>query len=122
GGSMAVKDIEAAAHKVGFNFKRIQKDRKKVRNPRIETGRTGNGVGAKWVWQIEEEQPEDSKDSKDSNVSRALESMESTESTESSKTEAHSMHAPRKPSCQQHGTHYAVSICLTCRGLAKETV
>src|SRR5699024_9445485 len=47
GGSMAVKDIEAAAHKVGFNFKRIQKDRKKVRNPRIETGRTGNGTGAK---------------------------------------------------------------------------
>lgn len=121
GGSMEVKDIEKAANAIGFNFKRIQKDRSKVKNPRIETGRNGFGKGAKYIWQIEEAPMDSTETTMDPMHSIDTSAKETMESMESMTKEPESMHAPRKPSCQQHGTHYAVSVCLTCRGLAKES-
>jgi hypothetical protein len=121
GGSMEVKEIEKAANAIGFNFKRIQKDRSKVKNPRIETGRDGFGRGAKYVWQIEEVSMDSSETTMDPMHSIHSSARETMESMESMTKEPESMHVPRKPSCQKHGTHYAVSTCLTCRGLAKET-
>src|SRR5699024_1128463 len=55
GGSMAVKDLEAAAHKVGFKFKTMQNGRSKIRNPRVVTGRSGYGKGSVPFWAIEGE-------------------------------------------------------------------
>lgn len=121
GGSMEVKEIEKAANTIGFNFKRIQKDRSKVRNPHIETGRNGFGKGAKYIWQIEENPMDSTETTMDPMHSIHSSARETMESMESMTKEPESMHVPRKPSCQQHGTNYAVSICLTCRGLAKET-
>lgn len=122
GGSMEVKEIEKAANAIGFNFKRIQKDRSKVKNPRIETGRDGFGKGAKYIWKIEESPMDSTETTMHSMHSIDTSARETMESMESMTPKPESMHAPStKPSCQQHGTHYAVSICLTCRGLAKET-
>lgn len=136
GGSMASKEIERAANAVGFNFKRIQKDRPKIRNPRVETGRTGYGPGAKYVWQIEEDGPvyssRNTMDSVYSMYPNARETMETMETMED-KPESMTPHTgqdepdqmvfpsePSKPSCSEHGTNYAVSVCTTCRQFAKE--
>ena len=43
------------------------------------------------------------------------------ESNSNNRTNTLTEQTSTKPKCQQHGTHYAVSTCLTCRGLAKET-
>lgn len=118
GGSMEVKEIEKAANAVGFNFKRIQKDRSKVKNPRVETDRNGFGKGAKYIWKLEEIPPMDSSQntmhSHGSHASPYTETMESMESM-SQKLESMNVSA-----CQQHGTNYAVSKCITCRDLARE--
>src|SRR5699024_7242436 len=121
GGSMEVKEIEKSANTIGFNFKRMQKDRSKIKNPRIETGRNGFGKGAKYIWKIEEAPMDSTETTMDTMHSIHSSAMETMESMESMTPKPESMHAPRKPSCEQHGTNYAVSICLTCRALAKET-
>src|SRR5699024_9887349 len=116
GGSMEVKEIEKAANTIGFNFKRIQKDRSKVKNPRIETDRNGFGKGAKYIWKLEEEPPIDSTEttmhSMHSIHSSARETMESMESM------------PEKPesmtlACKLHGTDY-LPECYTCGQILKE--
>jgi hypothetical protein len=119
GGSMEVKEIEKAANTIGFNFKRIQKDRPKIKSPKVETGRNGFGKGSKWIWRLEETSPIDSTentiDSIDSIHSRAQESMESSESM---RQQPESM---TKASCYEHGTNYKIPTCSTCLELAKET-
>lgn len=119
GGSMEVKEIEKAANSVGFNFKRIQKDRSKIKNPRVETDRNGFGKGAKYIWKIEEVPPMDSTQNvMHSHGSHGSPHVESMESMESMRQEPESM---TKASCYEHGTNYKIPTCSTCLELAKET-
>lgn len=55
GGSMAVKDIKAAAREAGYEFKTLQNRRPKITRPRVTSGRNGFGKGSVPFWQIEED-------------------------------------------------------------------
>lgn len=55
GGSMAVKDLKAAARDAGYEFKTLQNRRPRISNPKVSTGRNGFGKGSIPFWQIEEE-------------------------------------------------------------------
>lgn len=54
GGSMAVRDLKAAARDAGYEFKTLQNRRSKIANPRVTSGRNGFGKGSVPFWQIEE--------------------------------------------------------------------
>lgn len=102
--------------KLSKRARRIQKDRPKIKSPKVETGRNGFGKGSKWIWRLEETSPIDSTENTiDSIHSRA---QESTESSESMRQQPESM---TKASCYEHGTNYKIPTCSTCLELAKET-
>lgn len=116
GGSMEVKEIEKAAHSIGFNFKRIQKDRSKVRNPRIETDRNGFGKGAKYIWKIEELAHMDStENTMHSHGSHGSSHVETMESMESMTKKLESM----TPTCDLHSSGQFPG-CYTCSKIAQQ--
>src|SRR5699024_7415207 len=129
GGSMAVKEIKASAAQAGFTFKTLQNRRSKIRNPKVKTGRNGFGKDSVPFWEIEEEAPLDPTYVPAQKTSGSMGPMGDGPGS----MPIHPIHpihpehgeqqgptSGSKPSCPQHGTNYAVSICLTCRALAKE--
>jgi hypothetical protein len=114
GGSMAVKDLEAAANKVGFKFKTMQNGRSKIRNPRVVTGRNGFGKDSVPFWAIEEEpaiHPEPSTIHPIHPVHPTA--QETSGSMGSMGDKPGSMH------CKFHGTDY-LPECYTCGEILKE--
>jgi hypothetical protein len=116
GGSMAVKDLEAAANKVGFKFKTMQNGRSKIRNPRVVTGRNGFGKDSVPFWAIEEESAIHPEPSTIHPIHPVHPTAQETSGSMGSMGDK-----PGSMQCNTHGTNYAVSTCDTCLQLAKET-
>lgn len=115
GGSMAVKDLEAAANKVGFKFKTMQNGRSKIRNPRVVTGRNGYGKGSVPYWAIEEE----SDIHPESGTIHPIHPIHPT-AQETSGSMGSMGDKPGSMHCKFHGSDY-LPECYTCEQILKET-
>lgn len=115
GGSMAVKDLEKAAHAVGFKFKTMQNGRSKIRNPRVATGRNGYGQGSVPFWAIEEESDIHPEPGTIHPIHSVDPSAQGTSGSMGSMGDK-----PGSMQCKLHGTDY-LPECYTCGQILKET-